>query len=210
MKTLFFLLLSANLILILLGQFGAGPDQQASASSPRPELHPEKITLLPAPDTCVEWGNFLGKDLKQAETDIAGLGLGDSIRQRVTGKVPVFWVYIPPRNTREEAEKKTEELKKLGVGDYFLIDSNDQWNNAISMGMLRNPDAARRLLIELKMKGVRSVTIGERSLDQTAFIIRNPTAETMEKLRELKTAFLESRLTTLKCKTAVPATQRNG
>lgn len=210
MKTLFFLLLSANLIFILLGQFGTDPNQQASASSPRPELHPEKISLLPAPDTCVEWGNFLGKELKQAETSIAGLGLSDSVKQRVAGKVPVYWVYIPPRNTREEAERKTEELKKLGIGDYFLIDSNDQWNNAISMGMLRNPDTARRLLIELKMKGLRSVTIGERNLDQMAFIIRNPTAETMEKLRELKATFLESRLTTLKCKIAVPASQRHG
>lgn len=205
MKTVFFLLLSANLVLVLLGQAGSGAEQSPGTSSPRPELHPERIILLPAPVNCVEWGNFLGKELELAKTSIDGLAPGDTISQRVTGTIPVCWVHIPPRNTREEAERKTAELKKLGVDAYFLVESNDQWNNAISMGMLRNPDAARRLLIELKMKGVRSVTIGERNLNQTAFIIRNPTAATMEKLEKLKTLFQESKLTTLKCKTSVPS-----
>jgi hypothetical protein len=205
MKTLFFLLLSANLVFILLGQFGSGPEQRPGPSSPRPELYPERIILLPAPVNCVEWGNFLGKELELAKTSIDGLALGDAVSQRVTGKVPVYWVHIPPRNTREEAERKTAELRKLGVEAYSLVETDDQWNNAISMGMLRNPDAARRLLIELKMKGVRSVTIGERNLSQIAFIIRNPTAATMERLEKFKTLFQESKLTTLKCKTSVPS-----
>lgn len=206
MKALFFLLLFANVVFAAYIQSGGG----SSRSSPLPaELHPEKIRLLPAPTpapaACLEWGNFIGTDLQRAETAVAKLQLGDSLSRHTVGEVAAYWVHIPPLKTKPDAVKKIEELKKLGVASYFHIQDNSKWNNAISMDIFRSEEAARKLLAEMKSKGIKSAIIGERSLKQMAFVVHRPAEDVIEKMISLKQEFPGSELKASECMVAAPS-----
>ncbi|MDO8438299.1 MAG: hypothetical protein Q7S69_09130 [Nitrosomonadaceae bacterium] len=208
MKALFFLLLFANVVFVIYIQSGLG----SSSGSPLPaELHPEKIRLLPAAApalaaaACLEWGNFIGTDLQRAETAIAKLQLGDSLNRHAVGEVPAYWVHIPPLKTKYDAAKKIEELKKLGVTNYFHIQDNSEWNNAISMDIFRSEKAARKFLAEMRSKGIRSAVMGERSLKQMAFVAHRPAEDVIEKMIHLKQEFPGSELKTSECEVATPS-----
>ncbi len=209
MKALFFLLLFANVVFAIYIQSGLSSSRSSSLPA---ELHPEKIRLLPAAApapalvaaACLAWGNFIGTDLQRAETAIAKLQLGDSLNRHAVGEVPAYWVHIPPLKTKYDAAKKIEELKKLGVTSYFLIQDNSEWNNAISMDIFRSEEAARKFLAEMRSKGIRSAVMGERSLKLMAFVAHRPAEDVIEKMIHLKQEFPGSELKASGCEVATP------
>ena len=211
MRIFFFLLILVNAAFAAYIQLSAGSSGVPQLPT---ELNPEKIKLLPTPPAvvagnpgakqpspaaCLEWGSFVGVDLQRAEAAIAQLQLGASLSQRAVGEIIAYWVHIPPLKTRRDADKKIEELKKFGVTDYFLIQDGSKWNNAISMQIFRNEEAAKKYLAELKGKGVKSATIGERSLRQMMFVVREPAENIAGKMVELKQEFAGSELKATKC-----------
>ena len=210
MKALFFLLLFANVVFAIYIQSGLSSSRSSSLPA---ELHPEKIRLLPAAApapalvaaACLAWGNFIGTDLQRAETAIAKLQLGDSLNRHAVGEVPAYWVHIPPLKTKYDAAKKIEELKKLGVTSYFLIQDNSEWNNAISMDIFRSEETARKFLAEMRSKGIRSAIMGERSLKQMAFVIPRPAEDVIEKMIRLQQEFPGSELKASGCEVAAPS-----
>jgi hypothetical protein len=204
MKALFFLLLSANVVFALYIQSGPKP----SRNTPLPaEIHPEKIRLLPITETapalaapaCLEWGGFIGTDLQRAEAAIAKLQLDDSLDRHTVGEVAAYWVHIPSLKTKNDADKKIDQLKKLGVVNYFLIQDSGEWNNAISLDIFRSEEAARKFLAEMKGRGIRSAVIGERSLKQVAFVVHKPSEEIIDKMISLKQGFPGSELKASEC-----------
>lgn len=207
MKALFFLLLFVNVAFAIYIHFEPG---SASIAQSRPELYPEKIKLLsapapaPAPVACLEWRNFSGADLQRAEAAIAKLQLGDKLSQHVAGEVSAYWVHIPPLKTKHDATKKIDELKRLGINSYFLIQDDSKWHNAVSMGIFRSEETARKFLAELSSKGVRSAAIGERSLKQTTFVIHEPAEDIIEKMLNLKQEFPGSELKATGCEALMP------
>lgn len=211
MRIFFFLLILVNAAFAAYVQLGAGSSGVPQLPT---ELKPEKIKLLPTPPSvasgnhgakqsspaaCLEWGSFVGVDLQRAEAAIARLQLGASLSQRAVGEIIAYWVHIPPLKTKRDAEKKVEELKKFGVTDYFLMQDNSKWNNAISMEIFRSEEAAIKYLAELRGKGVKSATIGERSLKQMMFVVREPAEGVAGKMVELKQEFAGSELKATKC-----------
>jgi len=210
MKALFFLLLFSNVAFAIYIQSGLG----SSSGPPLPvEFHPEKIRLLPtsapafvpAAAACLEWGNFIGTDLQRAETAIAKLQLGDSLSQYAVGEVTAYWVYIPPLKTKYDAAKKIEGLKELGVSNYFHIQGNSKWHNAISLDIFRSEEAARKFLAEMRSKGVKLAVIGKRSLKQMAFVVHSPAEDVIEGMTNLKQEFPGSELKASGCEVAAPS-----
>jgi hypothetical protein len=98
-------------------------------------------------------------------------------------------------------ERKVTELRKLGVNEYFLLVDPGRWRYAISLGVFRSEGGATRYLAQLRQKGVRSATVGEREqrVTQTAFLIREPTEEESATLTELKNEFPGSELRVVEC-----------
>lgn len=200
MKALFFLLLFANVVFAIYIQSELG---SGSGPSLPEELHPEKIKLLstsaPATLACLKWGSFIGMDLQRAETAVAKLQLGDSLSRYAVGEVAAYWAHIPPLRTRHDAAKKIEELKKLGVTNYFHIQDNSKWNNAISLDIFLSEEAARKFIVEIRSKGVKSALIGERNLKQMAFVVHSPADSVIEKMVNLKQEFPGSELKAREC-----------
>lgn len=195
MKLFFILLLIVNLVFFVVIQ--SASDENTNVD-PVPLLNPEKIKLLPSHVPCIEWGGFVGTDLLQAESAMAELKLGDQLSQVELDDVAIHWVYIPPFKTMIDAQRKIDQLKILGV-ESFLVQKDSQWLNAISIAVLRDLNAAQKLLLELKDKGFSSVTIDERNLKQVKFVIREPAAHIKEKINLLSHQFSNNELKVTEC-----------
>jgi aryl-alcohol dehydrogenase-like predicted oxidoreductase len=115
------------------------------------------------------------------------------------GKVPAYWVHIPPLGSKSSAERKIGELKRLGLPTYSYVQDDSKWNNAISMGFFHDIEEARILLATLRSKGVRSAIIGARNVEQVKFVIRAPSEDVTGKMMELKQEFPSSELNTTTC-----------
>jgi hypothetical protein len=168
------------------------PESTASVSAaPQP--------ARPAPATCLEWGNFLSVEHARIEAAMARRQLDHETQRVAAGKKTGYWVYIPPLKNREHAVRKMGELDRLKITNYYHVQDNSQWNNAISIGFFDDEDEADDLLEELKRTGVRSAVMGKRYLEQIKFVLREPPQEVVEKMKALKTEFPGSKLETVQC-----------
>ena len=210
MRILFLLLLAANLALFAWSQYYAPADASADPEPQRRQLSPEKIRLLegkeltnlatakpkpaaaaaPAsaspPGACIEWGGFAVAEAPKAEQALAPLALGARLSQRRSEETAGWWVFIPPQPNRAAAQKKTAELKVLGIDDYFVLQDEGKMRWAVSLGVFSTEEAARVRLEALRAKGVRSAQSGERDTQvaKVWFQLRAPDATLQARFRE--------------------------
>lgn len=162
------------------------PAANAATATPAPPP-PEK--KKPAMIACTEIGNFNTEDAKRVAAQLSALSVGSRIEQRPVREVTSHIVYIPPQADRESAEKKAEELRGLGVDDFFIIQDNSSLRWGISLGVFKTEDAARTHLANLNQKGVRSARIGERSANLVALQVRDMEADKKAVLERIKARF---------------------
>lgn len=96
-----------------------------------------------------------------------------------------YWVYIPPANSRKEADSKAAELKKLGVPEFFVV-QDGPYARAISLGIFSSKEAANARHEQLRGKGVRSAKVGERPGKPALFdlVLSGPEGQ-LESVRKL-------------------------
>jgi hypothetical protein len=75
---------------------------------------------------------------------------------------PSYWVYIPPLASKQDADNKAAELKRLRVPELFIVQESGAYNRAISLGLFSTRDAANARLEVLRALGVKSAKVGER------------------------------------------------
>jgi hypothetical protein len=184
----------------------------ASASSvvavPVHAIPPVPIPLVSAPvvkveaNVCMEWGEFSGKDLKQATQELAAMKLDDRLGQKTVEYDTGYWVYMQPLKGQAAVKKKIAQLKDLGVEDYFVVLMPDHKMHAISLGVFKTREAAENYLLLLKKKGVRTAKVDERKskLKFTVFTLKKIDTAAVAQLEKLKKEFLNSELKTVPCK----------
>ncbi len=187
MRTLFFLLVLANVAFFAWSRFAGAPDAGGDPLPIGRQIEPEKLKIIspanlppaavaqkpappppappapaPPPVACLEWGSFSVADAPRAEKALEPLALGARLAQRRSEETVSWWVFIPPRSSRQAALKKAAELKSLGIKDYFIVqdDSDHRW--AVSLGVFRSAEAAQARLAALRGQGVRNVQAGPR------------------------------------------------
>jgi hypothetical protein len=216
MRTVFFLLLLANLGYFAWTNFGPGAasdenqlvEQQLNPQAIR-LLSPEQVAALaaqrlkaaeraksspsskPTVAACLELGAFNLADVPRAVQALEPLGLGARLAQRRTDDVASYWVFLPPQSTRQAANRKTAELRKLGVGDFFIVQEGSKFRFAISLGIFKTEEAAKARLAELRTKGVRTAQMGlrETPVQRVYFIIRDVPDALVPKLAEVRQEF---------------------
>ncbi len=131
--------------------------------------------VQPKVSSCAEWGEFSGSDLARAQQSLATLKLAEGLAQRSVERNHGYWVYIPPLKKRSQVERKIAQLKERGVEDYFVVQEEGRWQNAISLGVFKSEEAAQKFLASLQAKGVRTAKIGERvsKLRYIVFVMKN-------------------------------------
>lgn len=212
MKWVFFVLLVASLGLAAFTYVRErlpNPDaqlvrQQLNADQIRivaPRPIPAPAPPAPAAGVCLEWGSFAAIDLPRAQAAVDALAFGERVRRTEVGVSTSYWIYIPPLRSKVEMDRKTMELKDRGITDYSPILETGRWRYAISLGVYRNEDGARKRLASLRQRGVRSAQIGEREqrVSQTAFLVKDPTEAQAAQLANLKADHPGSELRSVDC-----------
>lgn len=210
MRIAFLLLLLANAVFfawsILGTEFRSGEAHLVSQQI-RPEairlLSPAEVAALgaarrdaPRVAACLEWGSFAGAEISRAEALLEPLSLGAKLSQRRVEEAAGYWVFMPPQGSRQAATQKVAELKKLGVEEYFILQEDQKFRFAISLGVFRTEEAARARLAELRARGVRSAQFGvrETQAQRVYFQIRDVSDALAARLNEVRQQFSGSEL----------------
>ena len=215
MRWVFLLLLAVNVgfgVYVYLRDKAPNPDAQLVAlqmNADKVHIVPPRPAPAPAPvpvtasarSACVEWGGFGSGELARAQAALDPLAFGTRARRVEISVTAGYWVFIPPLRSQAATERKVTELRGLGINEYFPVLDPGRWRYAISLGVFRSEEGATRYLAQLRQKGVRSATVGEREqrVTQTAFLISDPTEEESAKLAELKNEFPGSELRSVEC-----------
>lgn len=150
---------------------------------------------------CLEWGEFLDVELKQVESSLEPLNLGDKLTKRQVEHMIGYWVYIPPLKDKAAINKKIAQLKERGVSEYFIVQEAGAWMNAISLGVFRTEEAAQHYLNKLHSNKIISAKVGKRnSKHKLSIIMLNEVdAEIGTKLTALQGQFSGSELKQVSC-----------
>lgn len=170
-----------------------------------PAPAPAPVAAVPAVKaavkTCMEWGEFSGTDLAKAQKELAGMKLGDKLVPRTVEYASGYWVYIPPLRSKTAVSKKVAEIKAAGIEDYYVLKDSRKWLNAISLGVFKTEEAAKKFQASMKKKGLRTAKVGERkhTLKFTVFALKHIDTEQAARLSKLQKEFKDSELKTLPC-----------
>ncbi|CAN5716992.1 hypothetical protein BH11PSE12_BH11PSE12_26290 [soil metagenome] len=118
---------------------------------------------------CLEVGNFAPADGPKFEEKLKQLGLGDRQSRHNVTDVASHMVFIPSMGSKEGADKKTAELRRLGVTDFFVVQDQSNLRWGISLGVFKTEEAAKAHLANLNNKGVKSARIGPRAVSAAKF-----------------------------------------
>jgi len=188
MKVLVWALLLVNIVAFIYFNVDVIAPPQASAI--KPDILPEKMKLLTPKEVeampkrqeaisatpistapavivnestaCYEWGIFEPAKLNDVVTVINALSIKHQVIQQSSQEAVRYWVYKPPLPNDAAAQEKADELKTLGIEDFFVV-QEPKWRNAISFGVFRDEQLATNLVNDLRHRGVREVVKSVRN-----------------------------------------------
>lgn len=127
----------------------------------------------PLPGICYEWSSFSTARVNEAVNLAQQLNIKTQVGQTVYGPENIrYWIYKPPMASADAAQTKADELRKLGVEDFFIVQDDPKWRNAISFGVFRDEKLADKLMEDLKAKGVRLLIKSTRNGGQGQSVIK--------------------------------------
>jgi hypothetical protein len=213
MKVLVIVLVIANLALavfVYLRESAPNPDKLIL----RQQLNADQIRIIPPPAprapvpakvavvaaTCLEWSGFGPANIPGAEAALEGLALGEKLRKVDVTVQTTYWVYVPPQKSKADLDRKIKELKELGITDLAPVIEGVRWRYAISLGLFRNEEGAKKFLAAIREKGVPA-QLGprEQRVNQTAFLIREPTESQSSQITTLKNDYPGSEMRSTPC-----------
>lgn len=99
----------------------------------------------------------------------------------------LFWVYLAPQPSREEAAAVLQTLASRGIRDYRLIDRGDL-ANAVSLGLFSTQSAVNDRLRQLREQGFQPVVVPYANVQRIHWIdVRVPNGDPV--LDEMYTGF---------------------
>jgi len=149
---------------------------------------PEKKDEITA---CLEIGNFLQSDAAKIEAKLKTLALGDRQSRLNVSDSATHMVYIPSQGSKDGADKKVSELKRINVTDFFVIQDAGPLRWGISLGVFKTEEAAKQHLNALVAKGVHTARIMPRTVTTNKFSyqLRALTVDEKAKFDALKSDF---------------------
>lgn len=214
MKLAFLLLVLVNLLLFAWqqGAFGRFAEPGREPARVARQIEPERFRVLTDADVrelreratqgsapldldvaqaCVDFGDFPAADAARVEKSLAALSPGVTVEARAVEAPGWYMVYLPPHKTLADAERRADELRKLGVKDLLVMSENAPLKFAISLGSFRDPDAAKAHLAALEKLGIKGVRMSDRSsaVVLTRFRLRGLDAAASRQLAALRSEF---------------------
>ena len=163
----------------------------------------EPITMIANTPSCYEWGVFSSTRIAAAQTGAAKLMLKPTTKEQSDQDAQIrklFWIYILPVKSAQNAQAKAAQLQSLGVQDLFVM-QEPKWRNAISFGVFEDEKLAIKLMDELKAKGVSDVVKTLRDQGKGHFNLLFKHLEELQaaEIKKLKSDFPEADLKQVTC-----------
>lgn len=137
------------------------PQPEAPQSQPATSTQTTAAGASPTdPNTlvCAGLRNLTLEDTQQLSD--AATRQGEGVTVQISGLSPTsYWVNIPPNGGKEGASKRAEVLTKVGIDDYIIVRDAGPTQYAISLGLFRSEEAARRLVEALRKKNIKSAQV---------------------------------------------------
>ena len=133
-------------------------DEEVKQLPPRQSSEPNQTFSSSANEAgaCYEWGSFAEGELNDVLTLVNAFFIKNSVIDQTPTQSTRYWVYKPPLPSAEVANSKVQELKQLGIKDFFVV-QEPKMRYAISFGIFRDETLATKLMEDLRKKGVREV-----------------------------------------------------
>jgi hypothetical protein len=214
MKLVFLVLVLVNVLLFGLQQgiFGRVAERGREPERVARQIEPERIRVLSEADVqelrervskgdgpvdlavahaCLEFGDFAAVDAARAETALAALPAPTRATSRPVQASGWYMVYLPAHKTRLDADRRADELRRLGVKDLLVMGENSPLKFAISLGSFRDEETARAHLVEMERIGVKGVRMSDRpsSITMTRFQLRDLDTAAARQLASLVAGF---------------------
>ena len=154
---------------------GDTADNAASASAAASAPAGAPSSTVPAPAfACTEIGPLDSSDARRFEARLAALDLGDrQSRQTIQAQDVTSWlVHIPPQGSKEAADRKSAELRSLGVTNFYVINVDSPLKYAISLGVFKTESSAQAMLAQLGKQGVHTARIAPRGPQTAHYVYR--------------------------------------
>lgn len=140
------------------------PKRGNGADAPQRNAEPEEL--------CLAWDRLPAEEADRLASTLAEKFAGVRVERRaVASEGSGWWVFVPALPSKAEADKKSGELKELGVKDYFVVQDAGPNQFAISLGVFSGEKGAQDRLAELKVKGVKSAKVAPRPGKETHFSV---------------------------------------
>lgn len=202
LKIIFWLLLLANAALFAMqkGYLGALYSDGREPARIGRQLQPDKIrmtaaeaapaavaslasaALAPAPTVadlapvaCTEVGNFTAAEARRFSSQLAERVPAVKFVRRETQEVASHMVYLPSLGSKEAADAKADEVRRLGISDFFVIQDSSPLRYGISLGIFKTDEAAQKQVASLAKRGLSGAKVGTRSVSSSkvAFQLRD-------------------------------------
>ena len=140
---------------------------------------------------CIDVGSFNPAQAKRFETQMASTAPGVRLARREAPDISSHMVLIPSQGSKEGADKKVAELRRLGVSDLYVIQDNSSLRWAISLGIFKSEEVARAHLAALGQRGVQSARLIEHHVDvlKVDFQLRGLDAAAKARIERIKPDF---------------------
>jgi hypothetical protein len=141
----------ATLVLLRESQ-AAKNDEPKNTQTAMLETPPNKDKKYAA---CYRLGPFdQYQQLKSVTSQLQELGADINQRKETQQVVLGHWVFLPSFPSWQDARKKVTELEEKGVKDIFIL-GRGEMKNAVSLGLFKNEDSAKRRLAQLNKIGIK-------------------------------------------------------
>lgn len=154
---------------------GGGDAAEGAASASAAASAPAAPAPASAPAfACTEIGPLGSTDAHRFEARLAALDLGDrQSRQTIQAQDVSSWlVHIPTQGSKEAADRKSAELRNLGVTNFYILQGDSPLKYAISLGVFKTESGAQAMLAQLGKQGVHSARIAPRGPQTTHYVYR--------------------------------------
>jgi SPOR domain len=194
------LIFNVALAVLLKITSSAAPSKSAAET-----LNAHKIQIMSSSGTpvasvpCMELGPFDGEEVLSVRRMLNDKSLKSEVSSLEMPLPAQWWVYIAPFSSYNAATQEAKQLQKMGIKGYPLFDENSPWKHAISFGVFKSEEAARRLLEELKRKGVEGARAEMRNVTRTLFYLQEASAEQVAQLAEIKAQFAGASVRQVSC-----------
>lgn len=176
----------------------AKPNESKSAEKPAPAKPAEPHPVTAA--ACYEWSSFNTARLNEALSLTQQLNIKSHTNLIGSPQDNVrYWIYKPPLPTAEAAQVKADELRKLGVEDFFIVQDDPKWRNAISFGVFRDEKLADKLMLDLKNKGVKLLIKATRNGGQAVIKLQQVSPQQFASLQKARSQFPDAVLKEMPC-----------